>query len=271
MRHLGGGSRLAAALASLTTLAACGGSTTDAANDAGLHEADASATDAAHQPPETVADGTAGDDATDTSATPGDADNADVDLWAGLDAGGYTSDAGSCGTGIVTFTLLPGPGGPWRASLSDDEEPNWLAVFTASGTPIYRDPSEATVDCDTCEGWLLPIGYSTGEVSDAGSKQTWDGLEYAPGATPTCTAMPPGPQNPANCTVQACAPPGEYVAVMCACGPDQDVQSGSFGRYPGYQYSVAGCTHPTCVRVPFLYPTPSDVTGTVTSVAPTGP
>ena len=63
-----------------------------------------------------------------------------------------------------------------------------------------------------------------------------------------------------GCVTPECAPPGPYVAFMCACGPGAPASS---GLPSSYAYAVAGCTNPTCVRVPFEYPSPGVVVGTV--------
>jgi hypothetical protein len=176
--------------------------------------------------------------------------------------------AGTCGTGTVTFQLYPGAGGPWQASMSGDEEPDFLAIFTATGTPLYRTSAEfALEDCD-CSGqqWPVPIGYAYGYLTDAGFPQTWDGFYFSLGEWPdsgACAAT--FPQRP-DCLIPACAPPGQYVAYMCACGGGD--ASTSSGKPSSYAYSVANCANPTCVRVPFEYPSDTVVVGTVIASDP---
>jgi hypothetical protein len=272
----------------LATSIACGGHTAARSDDSPSRAVDASLVDAnAHDPERdangvseaSVADATLSPEATTpvgeagegpeaTSEPDADRDAAidvDADPWASLDSGGYTSDAGTCGTGVVTFRIDPGPPGQWAVCGSGDEEPNWLAVFSRSGVPVYRYPREETAACDGCEGWSVPIGFWEATLGDAGETQTWDGTEYTPGSQPTCTTTPPAPPATPNCTVQACAPPGEYLAVMCACGPDGPDPS---GLPSNYEYAVANCAHPTCVRVPFDYPSPMVVEGIVVSATP---
>ena len=172
----------------------------------------------------------------------------------------FVSDAGSCGTGVVTFRLDPG-NGPWEYSISGDEEPNWLALFSTSGMPLYTAPSElATLDCSTClQPWAIPIGYGTADLGDAGTEETWDGLFFAPDDAGTCSKAPGGPYG-SGCVTPVCAPPGPYVAFMCACGSGAPASS---GLPSSYAYAVAACTNPTCVRVPFEYPSPAVVVGTM--------
>jgi hypothetical protein len=229
---------------------------------------EASVLDATLSPEASTQVGEAGEAPDATSEPDADRDagiDGDADPWASLDSGGYTSDAGACGTGVVTFRIDPGPAGPWTVYSSGDEEPNWLAVFSRSGVPVYRYPREQTAACDGCDPWTVPIGFLGGALEDAGQTQTWDGTNYAPGSQVTCTIAPPGLPATLDCTVLACAPPGEYLAVMCACGPDGPDAS---GLPSNYEYAVAYCAHPTCVRVPFDYPSPTVVAGTVGSATP---
>jgi hypothetical protein len=256
---------LVVALASV----ACGGRALEASDDAGRHISDPRVVDATVivAPIGTVpsAEATAPvveeaiDASLDEGATDAPADAGaviDADPWAGLDAGGFASDAGRCGTGIVTFRIDPGPGGPWWVARSGDEEPNGLALFTASGTRLDQFPAEMTAVCGMCEGWGVPIGISIGELGDAGMTDSWDGVYYVAGTAADGSC--PG-SVPMACMTQECAPPGEYMAEMCACsGPDAPLWIN-----PVPPYSLATCDHPTCVRVPFLYPSPAVVEGTI--------
>ena len=180
------------------------------------------------------------------------------------DGSSEAGDAGICGTGSITFRLDPGPGGPWRASLSGDEEPNWLALFTASGTPLYQNPAEwALTDCDCAKSYEVPIGWWGQQLTDAGITQSWDGFyfdlkQFGDSGT-TCSLGYTG----GSCLVPECASPGQYVAYMCACNSPG---TGSFSRAgvpSNYAYYVADCPNPTCVRVLFEYPSQTLVVGTV--------
>jgi hypothetical protein len=237
----------------------------DVAADVGV-ETEASPLDA------TISDGGAAPDAseTDGDATP----EASSDTEAGSDDasdGGFegSAAAGTCGTGIVTFRLYPGAGAPWQASMSGDEEPDFLAIFTATGTPLYRTSSEfAFENCD-CSGqqWPVPIGWSNSYLTDAGFPQIWDGSYFSLGEWPDSGACAVTvPQGRPDCLVPRCAPPGQYVAYMCAC--DAGDASTSSGVPSSYLYSVADCVNPTCVRVPFEYPSQTLVVGTVSASDP---
>ena len=173
------------------------------------------------------------------------------------------TSSGACGTGTVTFRLYRGHGGPWLVSISGDEEPNWLALFTASGTPLYLNPAEwASQDCDCSGGPALPIGFGGFDLGDAGAAQVWDGHYFTIGQFPdaSCTSFG-GQYEVGSCLVPGCAPPGQYVAYMCACGAGD--ASPSSGVPSSYAYAVADCANPTCVRVPFDYPCQTVVVGTV--------
>jgi hypothetical protein len=295
-----GASFRASLLLAMTAALGCGGEASGGATDAAARDvatgqdvaADVGVQTEASILDATISDGVAVPDAseTDSDATP----EASLDTDAGSDAGcngpnrcgptdasadgsataGDASDggseesgaAGTCGTGTVTFRLYPGAGGPWQASMSGDEEPDFLAIFTATGTPLYRTSAEfALEDCD-CSGqqWPVPIGYEYGDLTDAGFPQTWDGFYFSLGEWPDSGACAVTlPQSRADCLIPGCAPPGEYVAYMCACGGGD--ASASSGVPSSYAYSVADCANPTCVRVPFEYPSQTVVVGTVSA------
>ena len=79
--------------------------------------------------------------------------------------------------------------------------------------------------------------------------------------------MPPG-YGSSSCIAPECAPPGQYVAYMCACSNISSPANGTFSKSgvpSNYAYSVADCANPTCVSVPFDYPAQTLVVGTVSS------
>lgn len=251
--------RLTPALVLLVASAACGGRALQASGDEGPDGGDATAMAAQLEgaaPPEDAA----ADATLDGSPAVGDAAD-DGGPAETTDAPLFISDAGGCGTGIVTFRLEPGPDGPWQFTISGDEEANWLAVLSTSGRPFYRSPSESTtLDCSNCQAsWAIPIGTASGDLGDAGTEETWDGRYFAPDDAGTCAGWPGGPYG-SGCVTRECAPPGPYVAFMCACGPGAPASS---GLPSSYGYAVGLCANPTCVRVPFEYPSPTAVVGTV--------
>ncbi|HLK36107.1 MAG TPA: hypothetical protein VKU41_05095 [Polyangiaceae bacterium] len=219
-------------------------------------------------------DVTTADAEADASAPEAGALDASVDAPAGSDASDAGiprgADAGICGTGSVTFRLDPGPGGPWHASTSGDEEPDWLAIFTASGTPLYRQPAEfALTSCDCDAGWGIPIGWGDSNLGDAGVSDSWNGFYFNLGTfsdSGSCASTSFGPPR-GSCLKPGCAPPGQYVAYMCACQGEAKGSStfSKAGVPSSYAYYVADCANPTCVRVPFEYPSQGVVVGAVSA------
>jgi hypothetical protein len=114
---------------------------------------------------------------------------------------------------------------------------SWLQISAASGgtlTPIRNVEPYQPVDCGTCQAVPYQIGLFCQSLTAAGVTTAWDGSVYQPG---TC-----GPSATA-CYSVVQAPAGSYVANMCS--------STSMGMTMG------------CVAVPFDYPGPSPVVGTV--------
>jgi hypothetical protein len=275
-----GASFRASSLLAVTVALGCGGEAIGGATDAAAPvvangqdaAADVGAQTEASTLDATISDGGAAPDAseTDGDATP----EAPWDTNVGSDDASDGESEGSaaartCGAGTVTFQLYPGAGGPWRASASGDEEPNFLAIFTAAGTPLYRFSSEFALENCDCSGqqWAVPIGWSDSYLTDAGFPQTWDGFYFSLGDWPDSGACAVTvPQSRPDCLIPGCAPPGQYVAYMCAC--DAGDASTSSGVPSSYLYSVGDCVHPTCVRVPFEYPSQTVVVGTVSAGDP---
>jgi len=199
-------------------------------------------------------------EAGDTAAWPDTANAGDGGIdWSSLDsdAARFVSDAGSCGTGIVTFRVYAPANDALTVSTSGDEEPNWLAITPRSGTQLELYPEEMTEDCESCfsgEGFAVPIGWYDSPLEDAGATRTWDGRYFGPGTCP-----PPVPTGRSSrCQTASCAAPGPYLATMCACA--ESPLNGSQGFPP---YATSDCANPVCVDVPFEYPSATVVTGTL--------
>ena len=167
-------------------------------------------------------------------------------------------DGGACAAGTVTFQLSAAPGHTLYVGLSGDSplpDSNWLTVFCPAGRQLYTEVTGLTggADCSNCnEGYSWPIGGTWQELPDGGTvTQTWDGLFYAVGHGCPDVLLQPPPGEPGLCVTQECAPPGPYVAMFCAC--DSSILSGQ----------VPACAHPTCINVPFDYPSTGVVSGTL--------
>jgi hypothetical protein len=162
----------------------------------------------------------------------------------GLAAAPAPQSDGGCGSGVVTFQLAGAKGSQWwidQSQASGSSDANWLTVACPSGAQLDLLPTEATTsrDCRTCpSSWSVTTGLSTWKLPSTDQSQTWDGTYFAPG---TC-----GAQSLA-CVSPRCAPPGRYIATMCACdSADQ---------------TPIQCRKPTCVEVPFQYPVDGLVIG----------
>jgi hypothetical protein len=275
-----GASFRASLLLTVTAAVGCGGESIGGAADAAAPDAptdqdapaDVAARTEASTLDATISDGGGAPDSSesDGEATPEASWDTDVGIDDASDGGPEGSAAaGTCGAGTVTFWLYPGAGGPWRASMSGDEEPNFLAIFTAAGTPLYRASSEFALENCDCSGqqWPVPLGWSDSDLTDAGFPQTWDGFYFNLGDWPDSGACAVTvPQSRPDCLNPECAPPGQYVAYMCACGGSDAATSS--GVPSSYLYSVGDCVHPACVRVPFEYPSQTVAVGTVSASDP---
>ncbi len=156
---------------------------------------------------------------------------------------------GGCAEGTVTIELAGGNGSHWlldQSQSTSSSDANWLTVFSPSGAQIDLAPTGATTnrDCGPCAAsGSLTTQLSTWSLPPSSQTQTWDGTFFAQA---TC-----GPESLA-CVTPQCAPPGRYVAKACACNEADQTPT--------------GCQKPTCVEVPFDFP--SD--GLVVALLPGG-
>jgi hypothetical protein len=167
-----------------------------------------------------------------------DASVISLDAAGELDAATPVDDAGSCASPVVTFQLTARPGSTWFISGSDNSDTpgsTWLTLFLPSGVQLFTSAGETlSLDCRSCSG-MFPygFGYWMSELPDAGVTGTWNGFAYVAGACGSSGTA---------CLTPLCMPRGPYLAKMCATHED----------------AAAG---PTCVDVPFEYPTTQTITG----------
>jgi hypothetical protein len=226
------------ALVASATVLACGGQSTPAgassSNDGG------------------PADGTTPVDAIATDALADDASGDDA-LSPPLDG---AVDAG-CLTGLVSFQLVVAAGSSttYCNGMSNSCAYDGLLIERQGSTSVLEQVSTCMATCSACEAIECAIYCaSSAVIGDAGSTRlTWDGTYAQPG---TC-----GPSALA-CQTPRCAPPGDYVAHMCAFAeaPDAATTGGT-----GSQGCTATVSVPTCVDVPFTWPPSGDaaVRGTI--------
>ena len=172
-----------------------------------------------------------------------DAARMEVGLDAADAADAADADAGLCAAGSVTFRM-EATGGAWSVyGGGGDPGCDWLTVTSAATSSVALNaaypPPGLDLDCRDCtSSWPIPIGCARygADLVGAPLEKRWDGSYDAPGS---CGAPARG------CVTPSCAPSGSYLARMCAC-------PGDFG---------AACASPTCVDVPFDYPTAAPVVG----------
>jgi hypothetical protein len=173
----------------------------------------------------------------------------------GSSSAGTTSGGGSggsiqladCGP-TLTFRMTPSTdseiqycdGGPSACNIG------WFWIYDASGAVVATYIPCGTAPCSTCEAPGCPtICQTSSLVSESGRETTWSGVHQVAG---TC-----GPG--ARCLAPACAPAGEYVARFCAYA-----LQGAGGAPNDFDCNSA-TSQPTCVDVPFTYPSDSVVEG----------
>jgi hypothetical protein len=157
-----------------------------------------------------------------------------------LDPGGQggaptTSAASSTGEPVTTITFqLFGTAG----EACEGDGASWLQISSVTPTglvPIGNEEPYSPIDCGACAQTMpYPIGAACQLLTPMGASTTWDGTVWQQG---TC-----GP-GATTCYSVVKAPPGKYVANMCA--------------------SFENSTMTSCTAVPFEYPGPSPVVGKV--------
>jgi len=168
------------------------------------------------------------------------------DAGVGDDSGGNDSGGPASCLGSVTFRVVPGTT-PYCENLQC-QWPNLVTILSASAQALTTSRNTNgcyLVDCSTCQGGgcsgACPAPIS---LPDGGTDESWDGTVWTAGGT--CAS------SGAMCSVQSCAPAGQYTARMCAYGSGADA-----GGCSGQSTSST----PICVDVPFTYPTQGPVVG----------
>lgn len=172
-------------------------------------------------------------------------------------AAATVDDAGGCGSETITFQLYAASG-DWVCTSGDSPLPafNWLTIFCPAGNQLYLSPTGLTggADCADCMGGFFsaPVGSFWAALGDAGTvTQTWNGVFYAVGVGCPGLIQEPPPVLEGACLMPGCAPPGRYIARMCACAP------------AAFSPLSSTCSETTCIEVPFDYPSTSVVFGSL--------
>jgi hypothetical protein len=149
-------------------------------------------------------------------------------------------DAGGCASPAVTLQLAAPPGSTWFIGGSDNSDvpgSTWLTFFLPSGQQLFTSAGEMlSLDCRSCSN-MFPygFGYWMSQLPDGGVTERWNGFALVAGECGSSGTA---------CLTPLCMPSGRYIAKMCATHED----------------AGAG---PTCIDVPFEYPTMVTVTGTL--------
>jgi hypothetical protein len=175
--------------------------------------------------------------------------------------GGSTSGSGGSGAGGACAPVSihmnrggPPPGTDFCSGPPNCDSGDPFTVLDASGKALTTWLSCGMADCTSCVGQPCPPGscHFSSPVPAAGTDFTWDGTVYADSSG--CGSGQIG-SPPVRCWKPSCAPPGRYTAHLCA-----------YALPPNSDGGVQVCelhaaTTPTCVDVPFDYPTTTQVVG----------
>jgi hypothetical protein len=178
----------------------------------------------------------------------GGAAGSGTDGSAGTGGTGGNGGNATCTKATVTFQMIawrPDGGTPADYCAGMGCGGQWLSIKTAAGEQLDRS-FLCGVKCDGC----LPVPcppiacFLPQHLPAEGTTETWDGTYFA---SETCGA---GMQ----CKQPTCvAASSHLVATMCAypsVGPDSG-------------FDCMGSSTPSCVDVPFDYPSPGPVVGTI--------
>lgn len=173
--------------------------------------------------------------------------------------GGSTSGSGGTSGACKPVAIHMNPGGPPPGSDFCSGPPNCqsgeaFSVLDAAGKPLMTGLSCGMTDCKGCLAQPCPPGscHFSSPVPAAGTDFNWDGTVYD--AASGCGSGQIG-SPPLACWMPSCAPPGHYVAHLCAYA----MPSNSDGGFQVCELHAE--VKPTCVDVPFDYPTTTQVVG----------
>lgn len=175
----------------------------------------------------------------------------------GGSSSGFITDGGpgNC-SGPVTFRLtVDNAGGDTFCTGSSTCDATWLFVQKAADKSGVTIASNCTTACGACEQVGCPaICPQPNPVPKTGTQQVWDGRVFT---STKCTSKD---GTSLTCDEPSCAPPGKYIAHMCAFRGNADAGAG-----PPNGCALAGNT-PTqiCTDVEFDLPANGPVVGTIT-------
>jgi hypothetical protein len=222
-------------------LVGCGGSSTHSGNGTG-----GGASGSEHGGSTNTGGSAQGGASSGGSHSTGGANSAGTTSNGSGGSGGSTQRA-DCGP-TLTFRMTPSidrdtqycDGGPSACNIE------WFSIYDSRGAVVATHIPCGTAPCSTCEAPACPAICSVPSLlSESGREATWNGVRQVVG---TC-----GPG--ARCLAPECAPAGEYVARFCAYA-----LQGAGGEPSDLDCGLA-VSQPTCVDVPFSYPSDGVVEG----------
>lgn len=180
----------------------------------------------------------------------------------GASTGGQSSSSGGAGADAggpcssVSFHLIsrePIDGGSsFCVGNPNCGSAGLLTVFDSEMNVVTLGLECNDVDCTSCRPTLCPPNPCSlsRPLPSSGEDLTWDGTVWLGGGE--CNGLATG-----ACFSRRCAPPGHYVARLCA-----------FPLAPNSDGGLLECERhasptPTCIDVPFDYPATTTVTGTL--------
>lgn len=173
----------------------------------------------------------------------------------GADGGG---GGGACET-AATFELRV-QSGAYCAGAPAGCDAEWLTILGPDGQPLARDNSCKT-NCDACGPVGCPAICAQPSPIAGAVKKTWDGRVYTQSTCKTAT-------DTFTCGLARCAAKGRFVARMCAYPSTlsgdggADAASDAASSVPT-RCAVPAGTQPSCVDVPFDWPSQGSIVGTI--------
>ncbi|HEV8247897.1 MAG TPA: hypothetical protein VGP93_19115, partial [Polyangiaceae bacterium] len=141
----------------------------------------------------------------------------------------------------VTFRLTVGAANDTEYCLGGQSACNidWFWLLDTEGNTMSTGLSCGATSCDGCLATGCPlICLTPSPLSPEGDQATWNGVRYVEDTCGEGTL----------CQQPSCAAPGDYVARFCA------YPLVGAGGSPGFDECSRAAQDPTCVEVPFSYP-----------------
>ena len=165
---------------------------------------------------------------------------------------GQSVEPGDCGP-VLDFRMLGG--GPAASSEFCVGKPQscsraWFQILDSTGNGVSTELPCSVTSCSSCQvgGCILICATSTPLLGE-GMSTTWNGIQWV-------DAGPCGDN--VECRAPVCAPAGDYVARFCGHALESGA-SGAPAQFDECENNAA--SEPTCVDVPFSYPSTNPVIG----------